>query len=278
MSSTVDLVEKNKVLLELIDTGNAPNKIIDEIRKNKMGADLHKLKLIRKPHLNNLIIGYLNLNSLRNKMHEMREVFGDLSPDYFVLAETKINDEFADSQFLLENYEIHNRCDRTKNGGGLIEYVRKGLPHQTMKIFQTKESESIFSEITVKNIKWFVVGIYRLPNDSNMNKFFEEMTTSLDMALQKYGNCIIMGDFNIDMDKSDSPACAQLNDFCDIFDLANMINEKTCFSKNHSSRIDLILSNKPSSFQLSRATETGLSDCHKLITTCMKATISCLKP
>ena len=57
-----------------------------------------------------------------------------------------------------------------------------------------------------------------------------------------------------------------------------MINEKTCFSKNHPSRIDLILSNKPNSFQLSHAIETGLSDCHKNITACMKATISRLKP
>ena len=53
-----------------------------------------------------------------------------------------------------------------------------------------------------------------------------------------------------------------------------MSNEKYCFTKNQSSRIDLILSNKPSSFQLSHATESGLSDCHKLIGTCMKATIS----
>ena len=134
MSSTVDLVEKNKVLLESVDTGNGPNKTFDESRKNEMGADLHKLKLIRKAHLNNPIIGYLNLNSLRNNIHEMREVFGDLSLDYFVLAETKINDEFPNSQFLLKNYEI-NRRDRTKNGGGLIEYIKKGLPHKTMKIF-----------------------------------------------------------------------------------------------------------------------------------------------
>ena len=42
MSSTVDLVEKTKVFLESIDTCNGPNKTIDEIRKNEMGADLHK--------------------------------------------------------------------------------------------------------------------------------------------------------------------------------------------------------------------------------------------
>ena len=75
----------------------------------------------------------------------MRGVLGDLSLGYFVLAEAKINDEFSDSQFLFGYYEIRNRRDRTKYGGGLIEYVRKRVSQKTMKIFQTKESESIFS-------------------------------------------------------------------------------------------------------------------------------------
>ena len=114
----------------------------------------------------------------------MSEVFGDLSLDYFVLAETKINDEFPDSQFLLESYKIRNRRDRTKTyGGGSIDYVRKGL-HKTMKIFQTKESETVFSKITIRNIKWLAVSIYRPPNDSNKNKFFEEMTTFLTWLLR----------------------------------------------------------------------------------------------
>ena len=113
----------------------------------------------------------------------------------------------------------------TKNERGLTEYVRKTLFHKTMENFQTKESDSIFSKITIKNIKWLVVSIYRPPNDSNMNKFFEEMTNFFGIALERYKNYLIMGDLNIDMDKHDSPAYAQLNDFCDIFDLANMINK-----------------------------------------------------
>ena len=41
---------------------------------------------------------------------------------------------------------------------------------------------------------------------------------------------------------------------------------------NHKSTIDLILTNKPRSFQITNVTETGISDCHKLITTFMKLT------
>ena len=81
MSSTVYL-EKKKFLLESVDTGNRTSKTTDEIKKNEMSADLHKLKLIRKAHFYNLIIGYLNLNSSRSKIHKVRDVFGGLFLDF----------------------------------------------------------------------------------------------------------------------------------------------------------------------------------------------------
>ena len=47
---------------------------------------------------------------------------------------------------------------------------------------------------------------------------------------------------------------------------------------NHKSTLDLISTNKPRSFPITNVTETGISDCHKLITTFMKSYISRLKP
>ena len=64
-----------------------------------MAADLHKLKLIRNADLKHPIIGYLNLNSLRNKMHEVKEVFRDLSLEYLALAETKLMKSFPINSF-----------------------------------------------------------------------------------------------------------------------------------------------------------------------------------
>ena len=64
-----------------------------------MAADLHKLKLIRNADLKHPIIGYLNLNSLRNKIHEVKEVFRDLSLEYLVLAETKLMKSFPINSF-----------------------------------------------------------------------------------------------------------------------------------------------------------------------------------
>ena len=68
----------------------------------------------RLKHPRNPLIGYLNINSLRNKIAGAGEVFGKLQLDYFVLSETKLDDSFPSAQFYIENFEIKNRRDRDK--------------------------------------------------------------------------------------------------------------------------------------------------------------------
>ena len=52
--------------------------------------------------------------------------------------------------------------------------------------------------------------------------------------------------------------------FCNTLNLTNLVKSDTCFTNNHKSTIDLFLTNKPSSFQFTSVTETGLSDYHRL--------------
>ena len=80
------------------------------------------------------------------------------------------------------------------------------------------------------------------------------------------------------MKKENSIAYGKLEEFCDNFNLTNLLKPETCLMNNHKLTIDLILANKPQSFQKTNVTETGVSDCHKLITTFMKCYISRLKP
>ena len=63
-----------------------------------------------------------------------------------------------------------------------------------------------------------------------------------------------------------------------MFDLANLVDTETCVTNAHKSAIDLILTNKPSSFQKTMAAETGLSDYYKLVSTFSKSHYSRLKP
>ena len=112
------------------------------------------------------------------------------------------DESFPTAQFYIKGYEVRARTDRDKHGGGLIEFVKNGFISKRLKEYETKQSESICSELTIANRKWICLNIYRPPNPNNMNTFFDEITACLSKAAVKYENIIIMGDFNIDIKKS----------------------------------------------------------------------------
>ena len=70
---------------------------------------LHDLRL---KYSQNLLLGYLNINSLENKIIDLREIISHLQLDYFVLSETKISDSFPSAKFDMSGYEIRARSDR----------------------------------------------------------------------------------------------------------------------------------------------------------------------
>ena len=61
---------------------------------------------MRLKYPNNPLICYLNINSLRNKIIDTREVIDKISPDVFIIAETKLKEEFPSNQFETYKYEI----------------------------------------------------------------------------------------------------------------------------------------------------------------------------
>ena len=65
--------------------------------------DLEKLRDARLRYLKQPLFAYLNINSLRNKVIDLKEIVGYLSPDYLVLSETKLDDSFPSAQFNLPN-------------------------------------------------------------------------------------------------------------------------------------------------------------------------------
>ena len=72
---------------------------------------------------------------------------------------------------------------------------------------------------------------------------FEELTNFLSKASESYEHFIIMGDFNIDVTNR-RVEFDKLDEFCNLYNLTNLITTPTCFTKTHKSTIDLILTNK----------------------------------
>ena len=160
-------------------------------------CDIDTFINLRRKYINNPILTYYNINSLRNKIYDLRVIISRALPDILVVAETKLDQSFPTAQFLIKEYNEPTRCNRSAFGGDLIEYIRKGIKRKHLSSFELKSFESICSEITIKNIKWFLLSFYRSPNNSNLRTFFTELSVTLNHATSRYDNLIVMGDFNM---------------------------------------------------------------------------------
>ena len=102
-----------------------------------MNDDLIGLSKQRVTYPKNLIIGHLNINSVRNKFSSVQQTVLSKT-DILLLSETKIDDSFSDSQFFVEGFKMC-RKDRTKTGGGLSLYVNENLPRKIINSYKFKE-------------------------------------------------------------------------------------------------------------------------------------------
>ena len=54
--------------------------------------------------------------------------------DIFLISDSKLNDSFPDTQFVIDGFPPPYRKDRTDKGGGLILYIHNNIPSRTIGI------------------------------------------------------------------------------------------------------------------------------------------------
>ena len=237
------------------------------------------MTLCKKNHKNQKI-GYININHLRNKIVDLRSIIHDIDFTFLAVAETKINESFPNAQFQIDGYYCPGefRRDRTYNsGGGMLLYIKKGTPCKRLRKYEHEDIETIVVEINIGSQKWCVISLYR-NEDINAESFLGQLSQSLDQILNAYENVLILGDININSLDKKSGKYKHLENFCDTFDLKNLIKEPTCFQSDNPTSIDVILTNKNRSFMHTKSVVNGLSDWHSIIFTMFKKQITRLNP
>ena len=201
-------------------------------------SDVKKaLKDIRISNMNKLIFGHLNINSLRNKFDLLSEQV-KRSVDILMVSETKLDDSFPKGQFLTEGF------------------------HSPAKLlsYDFPCAENFFVEINLYNKKWLINCSYN-PHKSSIENHLDIISRSLDTHSTKYKNIVLLGDFNVYIHDE------AWQTFCKSYSFNSLIKQPTCFKNPKSPTcIDLMLTNKPRSFQTKCVTETGFSDFHNLMT------------
>ena len=219
------------------------------------------LKTLRLKNVNRLICAQLNINSIRNKFESLKEIVST-NVDILLICETKLDSSFPRAQFHIHGFGESYRFDRNGKGGGILLYIRDDIPS---KLIESKMTiEGLFVEINLRKKKWLLCCSYN-PKKSLISNHLQETDNNLDLLSSKFDNYLLMGDFNSEPNEPD------ISDFCEIYNTKNIIKEKTCFKNpENPTCIDLILTNRPRSFQDSTVVETGLSDFHKMCVTVMK--------
>ena len=130
-------------------------------------------------NVNKVIIGNLNINSLPNKFDLLREIV----PKYvevLVITETKVDDTFLTSQFLVTGFFVPYRLDRNRNGGGIIIFIRDGIQSRvlTEHVF-LDDIEGLFIGLNFRKAKWLLFRTYHQPTQSD-SYCFNNLDKSLD--------------------------------------------------------------------------------------------------
>ena len=222
------------------------------------------LRHLKNKNADRPVIGQLNINFIAPKFEPLVSLVKD-NVDLLMISETKVDDTYPTTQFKIDGYSKPIRLDRNRHGGGIMIFTRDDLTcHKLNSHNLPSDVECIFMEMRIRQSAWLIVGGYN-PHKNNISYFLHHVGRELDKFLPKYENLLILGDWNSTVTEK------EMKEFCEMYNLENLIKEPTCYkSTENPSSIDIMLTNKKLSFQNSTTLETGLSDFHKMTLTVLK--------
>ena len=110
---------------------------------------------LKKSNHNRLIFSTLNINSVPNKLDDIRITIADFV-DILVITEIKLDQSFPESQFFINKSPKPFRKDRNRHGGRLWMYIKEDIPQKELSFNLPSEIEIIIIELNINKIKWLV--------------------------------------------------------------------------------------------------------------------------
>ena len=175
------------------------------------------LQEIKKKNVGRIIIGHLNINSIRNKFESLKSIVqGKI--DVLIISETKIDESFPLSQFSMDGFCTPFRLDRNSEGGGILIYINNNIPCKQLRNHDLPtDIEGMFIEINLRKKKWLIFGGYN-PHKEHIAYFLDKVGGSIDKYISIYDNLLLLGDFNTEINN------IHMKEFIDTYNLKNLIS------------------------------------------------------
>ena len=170
-----------------------------------------EMKTLRLKYSKNVILGYININSIRNKFEHFSHMIRD-KLDVLIIAETKLDSSFPSSQFTINGFKAPIRLDITRNSGGLLVYSREDILCRKIEGLEIpKDIQAIPIEINIRKQKWLLLPIYRSPTQDPCY-FVDNVCRIIDGYALSRENVLLIGDFNMEVgDRALSPLIKYLS-------------------------------------------------------------------
>ena len=185
-------------------------------------------------------------------MKHKDEVFLYLNgSDIIGLSETWLTSSVNNPLLFINGFKsIRQDREGGKRGGGLIFYMKEDIAPFVTIIDEVLHSDSVSEEIWIvlhkPGWKKFIIGLVYRPPSGKYDTFKERLGHTLERLSCNYNlastEIVIMGDFNIDFSKTNSPPRTQFMSIIKDYGLRQLIKNPTRVT-NKSSIIDLIFTN-----------------------------------
>lgn len=142
---------------------------------------------------NGLVIGLLNIRSLKNKLHELETFIKEQTkpPKIFIITETWLKQNEV-KFYNINNYQTIANCRETSRDGGVLMFIHNSIKFNLISSEHFDKSHILSIQLTDKKLK--ICGFYR-SQKTDINSFFER----LDLLLEKNQNMICFGDANFNL-------------------------------------------------------------------------------
>ena len=179
-------------------------------------------------HQEDLSGALINCRSVINKTQEIQLKLIRNNLDLCILTETwiKEGDTITPTRLCPKGYKSLSIYRQDKIGGGIAIIYKSGLNISSSRDEPYKTMESSSFIISNGNKQLNLTAIYRPPN-TNVLEFCNELASLLENNINSISELLLLGDFNIAVNKPSDSGSATYLDVLDSFNLINKVNKPT---------------------------------------------------
>ena len=152
------------------------------------------------PTKEGLRIGFLNINSLINKIDQLSSILFNSGQQFhlFCCAESRLSTKITDADVSIPGYDMIRLDPLLSKQTGLVLYISQSITYRRLISYEQYNIECIWLELCLKKCKSLYISfIYR--NPAEHVSWIDNFNDMMDAVLLTDNELIMFGDFNIDL-------------------------------------------------------------------------------